>query len=527
MPARMPRFSTAILITVCLLLGQGTGLFQFLLAETAAVSYYVAPSGHPTGDGSIGNPWDLQTALSGPPAVRPGDTIWLRGGTYTGAAGAGYSFACSLKGTAGLPISVRQYPGERVTIDGRGAVYGTILVQHSSWTVFRNLEVTDSDVSRNPPSAAILTETAGLWVRDSNNIKFINMVVHDLPGQGFGFWQENSDSEIYGSLIYYNGSNRFRHGIYVDNQNGTKRITDNILFTNSGFGIHGYASSASAYENNIRIEGNVSFDNGLLVPGIAPQGNILLGVDSASSPAANPAILNNYTYHRASAMSSTGQWFGYVNGCTNPVIFGNYFVGDTRWANCTANATITGNTFYGNQFSSSSPSPSSFSSNLFTTSRPIGVKTVVRANQYDSGRANIAVYNWGLASSVNVDLSGVVAGGATYEIRDAQNFFGPPVRSGVYGGGAVSVPMDGGSVSPVAFPVPFPTGPEFKAFVVLSGQGSLPSPTATAVTASPTVTPAPPTATPVVPTQTPVPTSLTPVPRRAPIPPARRLFPRR
>src|ERR1700674_5736372 len=190
MPARMPRFSTAILITVCLLLGQGTGLFQFLLAETAAVSYYVAPSGHPTGDGSIGNPWDLQTALSGPPAVRPGDTIWLRGGTYTGAAGAGYSFACSLKGTAGLPISVRQYPGERVTIDGRGAVYGTILVQHSSWTVFRNLEVTDSDVSRNPPSAAILTETAGLWVRDSNNIKFMNMVVHDLPGQGFGFWQE-------------------------------------------------------------------------------------------------------------------------------------------------------------------------------------------------------------------------------------------------------------------------------------------------------------------------------------------------
>src|SRR6202521_375199 len=128
MPTRTPRFSTAIaIVTVaCLLLGQRTGLFQFRLAETAAGCYYVAPPGHTTGDGSMGTPWDLQTALSVPPAVRPGDTIWLRGGTYAGAAVAGYSFACSLKGTAGLPISVRQYPGERATIDGRGAVYGTI-----------------------------------------------------------------------------------------------------------------------------------------------------------------------------------------------------------------------------------------------------------------------------------------------------------------------------------------------------------------------------------------------------------------
>ncbi|MDQ2980376.1 MAG: hypothetical protein M3R62_14285, partial [Acidobacteriota bacterium] len=82
MPTRMPRLSTALLIVVCLLLGQGAGFLQFLRAETGAAAYYVAPSGRPTGDGSIGNPWDLQTALNKP--IPPGSTIWLAGGTYRG-----------------------------------------------------------------------------------------------------------------------------------------------------------------------------------------------------------------------------------------------------------------------------------------------------------------------------------------------------------------------------------------------------------------------------------------------------------
>jgi hypothetical protein len=43
-------------------------------------SWYVAPSGSASGDGSSAKPWDIVTALNGPPAVKPGDTIWLRAG---------------------------------------------------------------------------------------------------------------------------------------------------------------------------------------------------------------------------------------------------------------------------------------------------------------------------------------------------------------------------------------------------------------------------------------------------------------
>ncbi len=89
-------------------------------------------------------------------------------------------------------------------------------------------------------------------------------------------------------------------------------------------------------------------------------------------------------------------------------------------------------------------------------------------NPYESGRANVAVYNWGRADSVDVDLSSVLAYGAAYEVRDAQNFYGDPVASGVYRGGTVSLPMWGSPAAPVAFAAPRRAGPEFNAFVVLT-----------------------------------------------------------
>ena len=54
-----------------------------------------------------------------------------------------------------------------------------------------------------------------------------------------------------------------------------------------------------------------------------------------------------------------------------------------------------------------------------------------------------------------------------YEIRNAQDYFGPPVASGIYDGGPVSVPMTGLTVAaPVGWPAPAPTGPEFNVFVL-------------------------------------------------------------
>src|SRR2546430_8333744 len=80
-----------------------------------AGDFYVAADGKPTNPGSKTAPWDLATALYAPKTVYPGSTIWVRGGHY----GNGKTiFRTRLLGMLDRPIVVRQYPGERATIDG-------------------------------------------------------------------------------------------------------------------------------------------------------------------------------------------------------------------------------------------------------------------------------------------------------------------------------------------------------------------------------------------------------------------------
>ena len=63
------------------------------------------------GNGSISQPWDLQTALNQPASLVPGATLYLRAGTYTG------KFFSYLTGSAASPITVKSYPGEWAIID--------------------------------------------------------------------------------------------------------------------------------------------------------------------------------------------------------------------------------------------------------------------------------------------------------------------------------------------------------------------------------------------------------------------------
>jgi hypothetical protein len=101
---------------------------------------------------------------------------------------------------------------------------------------------------------------------------------------------------------------------------------------------------------------------------------------------------------------------------------------------------------------------------------PSAPTVVVRPNSYEAGRAHVVVYNWTLQGSVSVDLSGVLAPGDAYEIRNVQDLFGSPVTSGTYGGGAVMLPMAGISPPPRigrSTPTPPRTGPHFNTFLVV------------------------------------------------------------
>ena len=103
--------------------------------------------------------WEYRSALESccclahPAAVQAGDTIWLRGGTYT--IPPGRNILCGLRGTAAAPITVAQYPGERATIDIKGAAQGFFFTNSpnpsgAAYVNFKDFEVTNSDTNRRP-----------------------------------------------------------------------------------------------------------------------------------------------------------------------------------------------------------------------------------------------------------------------------------------------------------------------------------------------------------------------------------------
>jgi hypothetical protein len=446
--------------------------------------YYVSPNGSATGDGSSERPWDLASVLAKSTPVLPGDTIWLRGGTYTG------TFISRLTGTASSPIIVRQYPGERATINGTMTING-----RDTW--YWGFEVANT----NPTSVSVI----GVDVFAPRS-RFINLTVHDHSGSGFGVWDAAADVELYGNIIYNNGyhggsGSGYAHGIYAQNVTGGKRFVNNMVFYQFNYGFHFYTDAA--FEYNMYLEGNVAFMNG--APQLVrQQPNIFIGAGN-SQAARGITLLGNMTYKTSNDGSDV--WLGYGAAQNQDIVLqNNYFTGGypTLRVRNWGQATVTGNTLYsrvqivdlagaiaGHAWSgnvwcdtltslawlfnnqahtyASWQAATGFTADQAGPLHPSGTKIVVEPNQYEPGRGNIIVYNWDLAGSVQVDLSGVLSVGDGYEVRNVQNYFGTPILTGTYGGGAVTLPMTAVPPPPSVggwLVTPPTTGPEFNVYVV-------------------------------------------------------------
>lgn len=429
--------------------------------------WYVSPNGSSSGNGSQSRPWDLQTALNHPSTVKPGDTIFLLAGTYRGA------FKSYLRGLANAYISIRAYPGARATLMN---TTGPALEIMNSWYVnFWGLEITSTYSTRSPSRSET---TYGIRINQGSSntphhVRFINMVIHDVQAQGIGWWQSLRDSEIYGSLIYYNGTTQLDHGIYVNNANGVKTLRDSIVFDNASHGYHGYAETSSKSLNNLVLIGNTFFNNGSIGYNTrkgtygSHARNILVGGTIRTN---SPVVQENYTYNSGNAGTSLN--LGYSGGSTNARITNNYFMGGQFvFGGSNSGVSMAGNSIY-SPGGTTGVNKASFANNAWLSSKPTGVKIFVRRNGFEANRANITIYNWSRQSTVAVpaaNLSGVaLKAGDRYELRNAQNFYGD-VITGVYNGSAIQVPMTGRSVAqPVGLNFrPASTFPEFGAFVLI------------------------------------------------------------
>lgn len=436
----------------------------------AATDWYVGPGvASGSGSGSQASPWNIQFALSGANgAVKPGDTVWLRAGTYTGCVSA------NLNGTASAPIWVKQYPNERAKLDTGSGCPEVLLSISGSYTNYMGFEVTNSYTGW-PAGGNYGGFPSGVYINQSSNIKLINLVVHDMNGQGIGAWTENNTSEIYGSIIYYNGQTDHDHGVYIQNLNGTKRVVDNFIFHQASHGTHGYGST-EAYIDNLYFEGNTAFNNGVLGPN-SPSRNFLLG---GLVVAKNLVFNSNNTYFPSSVYQGDAINLGYSAGCNNATINNNYSYGsDVNIINCQASS-FTGNQFYAREFAGFNPN--SYPGNTFQAAipapKPSTNKVVVRPNQYESGRANITIYNWQNLGTVSVPVSGILNSGDTYQLRNVQDYFSDIITGTYNGSGSISVSMTGRTIAkPLKYNAPASSFPEFGGFVLLkTGTGPTPPP---------------------------------------------------
>ncbi|MCA6361877.1 MAG: T9SS type A sorting domain-containing protein [Bacteroidetes bacterium] len=502
-------------------------VFLFWANKAVAAVWFASPSGSSSASGSMASPWDLQTALSHPMPLLAGDTLYLRGGIYSG------NYVSALTGSPGNYIVVMPYSGERATLaDNRQYASGATLQVNGAWTIYQDFEVTNTTSIRSSTSSSSF-RPMGVQAQGAH-CKFIHLVIHDT-GHGFGFWKEAVDAEIYGCLIYNCGTSNsignyitHGHGIYTQNDSGVKHISHNIIFNQFGFGIHLYPNPG--HVRGFELNGNMLFHNGILTDTGFRLNNLLVET-YAPYQATDIRIARNFTYDKDTGYIHTSLYDFDVLAGTPASSYGsleidsNYFAGNGRaglavinwdtaqvqfnhtfYRSGTAAALFPGgssyawnnNTYFGTmpggQFAFQSGQPSPFASwvqqsgfdinSTYTNSIPTGTVVFQQADQYEAGRSMLIVYNWAMQPAVSVSLQGL-ANGDAFEVVDAQNYYGPPVYSGVFNTASPSImlPLQHTQVAvPLGWNAVPHTSRQFNCFIVRKALG-------TAVQAAPAMQP--------------------------------------
>jgi len=470
-------------------------------AFAAGDVWYISTSGTSSTTGNAGskeNPWNLVTGLKHRTSgniVKPGDIVYLRGGTYTITG----NITSDLQGNLSNPIEVRVAPGEYAKIDLKN---GYNLQIEGKYTHYYDFEVMNSSLDRGgkntdpkkPPIRGTLR--VGNYV-GTTGVKLINLFVHDLA-VGISFWVGAYNSEIYGCIIYNNGydakDRNHGHGIYVQNlAESAKLISDNIIFNQFGYGIHAYTEDTSVNKLcALDIQRNISFNNGTSSRWERSEPNITVRNASKKFPAKIINITQNHFFHSSGLNEVNVELGKSIDNMTHEdLTFSNNYIKGGSWAlsidkwkpvtankiavtknqilclklvsisssNTASDFNMTSNRYYSSNTSPFSIGTSSktFSqwksagydngtgvneSTLSNYNTPLSTQILVNNNKYESGRANIVVYNWGKSPSVSVDLSGIgFCCGDQYEIYNVQDSssrknspFGPPVVTGFYAG---------------------------------------------------------------------------------------------
>lgn len=333
-----------------------------LCAQAQAATWYSSPSAT-AGSGSIGDPWRLGIALTNN-SILPGDTLYLRGGTYSG------NFRSTLSGVPTNYITVRSYTNEWAVITD-GAFGGlansvgpsgtsfiitnsfgwlvnqTVIVDNeqvllwtlsngTNWTVVRgwNGTIAATHCQGIPviPRQSLLEQTGnnvlfrdfeltsvqstnrvlgnnwyvspGINLTPGSGNKVVNLIIHNVGHPAVGFWNQGTNSEISGCVFWGNGfyDTQVVPGDWI---RGTaiyaQNITGNPVIKNN-ISFRNFTENMQAYGTAASTKG-FRFINNITM--MSPNG-FGIGVWNAEVPMDDNAMWTNYH-------ALDGQIWGYTS----------------------------------------------------------------------------------------------------------------------------------------------------------------------------------------------------------------------
>lgn len=211
----------ADIVAMRLLIAAGHGGGPF--TPPVLTGNFIAPTGSDsTGAGTEASPWaTLQKFIDQTPAA--GSTLYCRGGTYSshGTSVSGYAGHPALRGSSGLPITIRNYPGETPVFSGGSGPLLGISGYNSlaSYVVIDGLQVTGRMVGA---SAGIYI---GAWASDDPALYNV----------------EHVTIRNYRYTMPYGDTDNTSHGIYVSKCARYVTIEDSVFIgpgaTTGGDGI--------------------------------------------------------------------------------------------------------------------------------------------------------------------------------------------------------------------------------------------------------------------------------------------------
>jgi parallel beta-helix repeat protein len=319
-----------------------------LEARVVPSTYYTAPGGSDGDPGTLAQPF--ATVNHGVSVLTPGDTLYIRGGTYQ------ESLLNDIpSGTATAPVTVAAYPGEAVTLRAPAIAVprGVDLSGSFQYIHLENLTL-DGSLTTGNDSADGIKISYGNSNEFAHDITISGCTIAHFGSQGILITSDptmgdaTDHNQVLGCDIYDNGAARMElgHGMYVESDYNTVRGC--TIHDNAGNGIQVYGGNATtpdSINSYNTITGNRIYGNGFNTPSHGDCGltvwdgtdnvvsdNLIYGNDGAgiqlSEGVSNTQVLNNTVYGNQGQAGFAGIDGGSFGGLVNTTLENNVSYGN-------------------------------------------------------------------------------------------------------------------------------------------------------------------------------------------------------